>query len=135
MAVLFSASLIFGCTVTPNPVVPDAENITGPIQQANAVGGQVALDQAMRAAMSWYAENGSFAGFGPEQAANYDPSTSYNTSTTAVEGQVSIRVASPTAVVLVTRDGSGGVACKAYDGVTGATTSGSTDAASIEECV
>lgn len=131
---LVAAAVASSCTVAPNPVVPDEEYITEPIERANALSGQVSLDQGLRAAMAFFAESGTMSGFTPEEAKAYDPSTTFNTSPTAAEGQVSIRVVSPTAVVLVTKDGSGAIACKAFDGATGAITSGTTDAATVEDC-
>jgi hypothetical protein len=132
---LVVVALATGCSVTPNPVVPDPKNITEPIEQANAVSSQVDLTQAMQVAMAWYAENGSFSGFTPEAAKAQEPSLTYNASPSAVAGQVSIRVVSPTAVVLATVDPSGAASCSAYDASTGAATNGSTDAGTVEDCV
>lgn len=134
MATGVLVAALAACTVTPNPVVPDPENITGPIEQAAGIGGQVRLDQGMRAAMAYYAEQGSFSGFSPQAAAAYDPTISYNASPVAVEDQVSIRVVSANEVILVTKDRSGAVACQTFNGVTQATTSGAADATSIADC-
>lgn len=134
LSIVAGAALLAACSVTPNPVVPDAENITAPIEQAAGVGGQVRLQQAMRAAQAHMAESGDLSGFTAATAHAYDPSVVYNTSGSAVVDEVSIRVVSPTAVVLVTKDQTGAVACMTYDATTQATTTGATDASTVEDC-
>jgi hypothetical protein len=74
----------------------------GPIGRANDALAQASLNSAIRVAQVFYAENGTFAGFGPQVAAQYDPTVTF-TIGPAGPGVVSLRGLSPTTVVFVTR--------------------------------
>ena len=84
----------------------------GAISQANDVAAQADLRTAIRAAQVYYAEGGSYSGFGPDAASEYEPSITF-TSGAATRGAVSIRGASVTSVVMVTESPSGDVLCVA----------------------
>jgi hypothetical protein len=72
-----------------------------PIGKASDVQAQADLQGAISAAQVYYAENGSYAGFGVQAAGQYDPAITY-TSGAASPGVVSVRGVTPTTVVLVT---------------------------------
>jgi hypothetical protein len=87
----------------------------GPIGQASDVQAQGNLNDAIRIAQLYAAENGSFEGFTADVAAGFDPSIPF-TPGVPIPGTVAI-VATPTTVVLVTVvDGGGGYLCIAADG-------------------
>jgi hypothetical protein len=85
-----------------------------PIGRANDAQAQASLNNAIRVAQVFYAENGSFAGFGPQVAAQYEPNVTF-TIGPAAPGVVSLRGLSPTTVVFVTGS-EGGYLCAAADG-------------------
>ncbi len=85
-----------------------------PIGRANDAQAQAALNSAIRVAQVFYAGNGTFAGFGPQVAAQYDPNVTY-TIGPASPGVVSLRGLSPTTVVFVTGT-EGGYLCAAAQG-------------------
>lgn len=76
-----------------------------PIGMAGDLQAQNLMNNAIRVAQVWYAENGTYAGFGPEQAAAFDPSIVFTTGP-PTRGTVTMRVA-PDTVVMVTISGSG----------------------------
>jgi hypothetical protein len=80
--------------------------------RANDAAAQAALNNAIRAAQLYYAETGSYEGYGTQAAAHYDP-TLRLTSGPASAGVVSVRGVSPTTVVLVSVTDSGGFVCAA----------------------
>ena len=80
--------------------------------RANDAQAQVVLTNAIRAAEVFYAENGTFVGFTPDVAGQYDPSITYNAGA-STSGQVSIRRITPTTAVVVTPSGSGATLCAA----------------------
>jgi hypothetical protein len=82
---------------------PEETLPTDPIGAANDLQAQALLDRAIGVAQVWFAEQGSYAGFGPEQAAQLDPSIPFTTGA-AAEGSVTIRV-TPQTAVLVTLSG------------------------------
>jgi hypothetical protein len=88
-----------------------------PAEQAYDLQAQSTLNDAVRVAQVYYAENGSFQGFGPDVAVEYDPSVVYSQGS-PIANMVSMTV-SPTTVVLVTiadgLDGAGGYLCAAVD--------------------
>jgi len=53
---------------------PAGDPVSDPIREANDVRAQAMLNQAIRVSQVYYAEHGSFDGFGPDAAAAYDPS-------------------------------------------------------------
>jgi hypothetical protein len=112
-------------------VSPASDPVSDPIRAADDVQAQALLNEAIRAAQVYYAEHGSFDGFGPDAAAAYDPSIVY-TQGGAASDMVSMTV-SPTAVVLVTVvELNGGYLCAAEMGDT--VTMGRTNALTPAEC-
>jgi hypothetical protein len=79
---------------------PAGDPVSDPIREANDVQAQAMLNEAIRVAQVYYAEHGSFEGFGPDAAAAYDPSIVYARGAPAPD-MVAMSV-SPTTVVLVT---------------------------------
>jgi hypothetical protein len=102
----------------------------GPIDRANDAQAQASLNSAIRVAQVFYAENGTFAGFGPEVAAQYDPTVRF-TIGPAAPGVVSLRGLSPTTVVFVTGT-ENGYLCAAAQGEIVAF--GRSDARSPSQC-
>ncbi|HET7237035.1 MAG TPA: hypothetical protein VFK59_11470 [Actinomycetota bacterium] len=102
----------------------------GALGRANDLQAQSLLNGAIRVAQVWYAENGTYAGFGPAEAAGYDPSISFTAGSPA-PGTVTIRVA-PDAVVMVTIAGDGGYLCAAAN--LDVVTFGRADAATAQDC-
>jgi hypothetical protein len=109
-----------------------AETGMGAVSQARDVQAQANLQSAIRAAMAYYAENGTYVGLGPGSGAYFDPGVTYNTSPTAVAGQVSIRGVTPATVVLATKTMSGAALCAAANLTT--VSYGRADAASAAAC-
>lgn len=92
-----------------------ADPVSDPIGEANDMRAQAMLSQAIRVSQVYYAEHGSFEGFGPDDAAAYDPSVVYGRGAPAAD-MVAMSV-SPTTVVFVTVvDPSGGYLCAAAMG-------------------
>lgn len=94
------------------------------------------IEKALAAAQSYplEQETPTFEGFDdPRVAEGMDPSLTWNKSDVAVEGEISIRAASPKKVLLVTRS-QGQVYCVAAS-VTGTVSKGKTDATKSAECV
>jgi hypothetical protein len=120
-------------TGEPAPAVlsPASDPVSDPIRAADDVQAQALLNEAIRAAQVYYAEHGSFDGFGPDAAAAYDPSIVYTQGGPASD-MVSMTV-SPTAVVLVTVvELNGGYLCAAEMGDT--VSMGRTNATTPAEC-
>ena len=88
------------------------------------------MSEAIRGAQAYYAENGTFDGYGPDAAATFDPSIVY-TAGAAAPGMVSM-VVTPTSVVLVTLVDRGGYLCAAAAG--DLVTFGRSNAASADQC-
>jgi hypothetical protein len=101
-----------------------------PIGAAEDVAAQSTLNEAIRGAQAYYAENGTFDGYGPDAAATFDPSIVY-TAGAAAPGMVSM-VVTPTSVVLVTLVDRGGYLCAAAAG--DMVTFGRSNAASADQC-
>ena len=114
----------------------DATGATGdpvsdPIGESNDVRAQAMLNQAIRVSQVYYAEHGSFEGFGPDAAAAFDPSVVYGQGAPAAD-MVAMAV-SPTTVVFVTVvDQNGGYLCAAAMG--DSVTFGRTNATMPAEC-
>jgi hypothetical protein len=105
--------------------------VSDPIGEANDVRAQAMLNQAIRVSQVYYAEHGSFEGFGPDEAAAYDPSVVYGRGAPAAD-TVAMAV-SPTTVVFVTVvDPNGGYLCAAAMG--DSVTFGRTNATMPAEC-
>jgi hypothetical protein len=101
------------------------------IREANDVRAQAMLNQAIRVSQVYYAEHGSFEGFGPDAAAAYDPSIVYRRGAPAAD-MVAMSV-SPTTVVFVTVvEPNGGYLCAAAIG--DIVTFGRTNATMPAEC-
>jgi hypothetical protein len=114
-----------GATGAPGDPVSD------PIGEANDVRAQAMLSQAIRVSQVYYAEHGSFEGFGPDAAAAFDPSVVYGRGAPAAD-MVAMSV-SPTTVVFVTVvDPNGGYLCAAAMG--DSVTFGRTNATMPAEC-
>ena len=81
-------------------------------------------------------ENDSYEGFGPVQAADRDPLLVWNDDPVASVNEVSIRVLSPSTVLLATVSQTGNAFCLAYDSKTGPadTTYGTKDAQTAKDC-
>jgi hypothetical protein len=105
--------------------------VSDPIGEANDVRAQAMLSQAIRVSQVYYAEHGSFEGFGPDAAAAFDPSVVYGRGVPAAD-MVAMSV-SPTTVVFVTVvDPNGGYLCAAAMG--DSVTFGRTNATMPAEC-
>ena len=103
---------------------------TDPLGRAKDLQAQSLLNGAIRVAQVWYAENGTFSGFGPAEAAEYDPSI-YFTSGLAAPGTVTMRV-TPDEVVMVTMSEGGGYLCAAAN--LDFVTTGRADAVRAQDC-
>ena len=87
------------------PALGGAVAPADPIGQAEDLQTQNLMNNAIRVAQIWYAENGTYTGFGPAQAAEYEPAITFTTGSPA-PGAVTMRVTSDT-VVMVTLSSSG----------------------------
>jgi hypothetical protein len=111
--------------------IPAGDPVSDPIREANDVRAQAMLNQAIRVSQLYYAEHGSFDGFGPDAAAAYDPSVVYGRGAPAAD-TLAMSV-SPTTVVFVTVvDPNGGYLCAAAMG--DIVTFGRTNATMPAEC-
>jgi hypothetical protein len=99
------------------PAATGAGSVLAPADEAYDLAAQSTLNDAVRVAQVYYAEHGSFQGFGPDVAVEYDPSVVYSQGS-PIANMVAMTV-TPTTVVLVTvvdaLDGSGGYLCAAID--------------------
>lgn len=93
------------------------------------------LRNALAAAKTHYTDRASYAGFTPAVAESIEPSLTYNTSSTATSGEVSIRDVSESTVLLVTAGPDGSLWCIADDQAGAGTTYGTVDAQTAAECV
>ena len=106
--------------------------VSDPIREANDLRAQAMLNQAIRVSQVYYAEHGSFDGFGPDAAAAYDPSIVYGRGAPAAD-TVAMSVSPTTAVVFVTVvEPNGGYLCAAAMG--DIVTFGRTNATMPAEC-
>jgi hypothetical protein len=103
--------------VPTGPAATGPGGVLQPAEQAYDLQAQSTLNDAVRVAQVYYAENGSFQGFGPDVAVEYDPSVVYSQGS-PIANMVSMTV-TPTTVVLVTiadgLEGAGGYLCAAVD--------------------
>ena len=99
------------------PAATGPGGVLQPAEQAYDLQAQSTLNDAVRVAQVYYAEQGSFQGYGPDVAVEYDPSVVYSQGQ-PIANMVSMTV-TPTTVVLVTiadgLDGAGGYLCAALD--------------------
>ncbi|HEY3208346.1 MAG TPA: hypothetical protein VGL18_00920 [Actinomycetota bacterium] len=102
-------------------------------KQAQDRKAQSDLRTAMVAALTYYADHASFAGFTPSAAKSAAPTLAFNTSTKAKRGQVSIRVGGQS-IVLVTKSASGTVFCFGRNLNMGTDRYGKKDAKSYAAC-
>jgi len=97
---------------------------------AEDLSAQNVLRNAMTGAQVYFADRGSFVGFSPDVAAQYEPSSDFTTGA-AAPGLVSIRGVSDTTIVMVTESGAGALCIAAtYDAVS----YGRIDATSASSC-
>jgi hypothetical protein len=94
---------------------------------------QTDLRNALAAAKVHFTDAGSYGGFTPTAANKLEPSVAFNGAAKAQIGQVSIRVATKSAILLVTRSATGKVYCIA-DRAGGRTTYGTRDAPTVAAC-
>jgi hypothetical protein len=103
--------------VPTGPAATGPGGVLQPAEQAYDLQAQSTLNDAVRAAQVYYAENGSFQGYGPDVAVEYDPSVVYSQGS-PIANIVSMTV-TPSTVVLVTiadgLDGAGSYLCAAMD--------------------
>jgi hypothetical protein len=92
---------------------------------------QALLSTAVQGAQAWLVEHGSLDGYGPAQAASFEPQTAYDASPTAREGRVSVRGGSGDAVVFASMGGTGPLCAALHDGTV---SYGRVDAASPDRC-
>jgi hypothetical protein len=95
---------------------------------------KAALRNALVAAKTYFTDSATYEGFTPKVAASIEPSISFNDAASTVAGEVSIRDAAPSTVLLVTRAGAGATFCIADDVEAGTTTYGVIDAKRAQEC-
>jgi hypothetical protein len=113
-----------GATATGDPV-------SDPIREANDLQAQSMLNEAIRVAQVYYAENGTFDGFGPDAAATYDPSIVYTQGAVTTD-MVTMYVSSTTVVLVTLVELNGGYLCAAAMG--DIVTFGRTDATMPADC-
>jgi hypothetical protein len=119
-----------GGTTGSTGAIPAGDPVSDPIREANDVRAQAMLNQAIRVSQVYYAEHGSFDGFGPDEATGYDPSIVYARAPAPDTVAMSV---SPTTVVLVTVvEPNGGYLCAAAMGDN--VTFGRTNATMPAEC-
>ncbi len=106
---------IAGATAPVAGVTGGGGGTTGPITAANDLAAQATLNDAIRVAQVYYAEHGSFDGFGPDVARTYDPNVEFTAGGPGLS-LVSLRGLSPTTVVLVMLVDGGGHLCAAANG-------------------
>lgn len=100
-------------------------------------GARSALRNALAAAFTCYSDGATFVGFDPKTARSIEPSLVYNTSSAAVDGEISIREVTRSTILLVTQSSDGVNWCIADDlsvGTGGKTTYDRVDARTIAEC-
>ena len=110
---------------------PAGDPVSDPIREANDVRAQAMLNQAIRVSQVYYAEHGSFEGFGPDAAAAYDPSIVYGRGAPAAD-TVAMSVSPTTVVFVIVVDPNGGYLCAAAMG--DIVTFGRTNATMPAEC-
>jgi hypothetical protein len=120
-----------GGTTGATGATPAGDPVSDPIREANDVRAQAMLDQAIRVSQVYYAEHGSFEGFGPDAAAVYDPSIVYGRGAPAAD-TVAMSVSPTTVVFVIVVDPNGGYLCAAAMG--DIVTFGRTNATMPAEC-
>ena len=97
---------------------------------------QSGLRNGFVAALTFFTDSNTFVGFGPQEATFIagNHNVVYNTSTTAVMGEISIRDVGPNTILLVGKASTGNIWCIAQDHAADHTTYGTTDAQAIADC-
>lgn len=140
---LLAAGLLPACMLVappnvtgPKVVGPNGSPIdmAGAMQMAQNAKTAMTMQQAERIALTYYYEMGTYEEFTPEAATQYEPSITWNSSPTAVEGEVSIRNLTATTVVLASKNPSGEVWCMGDDRRQDVTTHGMVDAQTVTAC-
>lgn len=108
-----------------------ARNAGAGLERAEDLRADALLVGAAGVAQSYFAANGSFEGFTPQEAARLDPSFVWNADPAASPGVVSIRGVTATSLALVTV-GAGRPLCLATE--EGRIWKGTTDARSAGDC-
>ena len=128
---------------SPGGAYPATSSYTGngvPMDPASALQRAADMPTAMsmhtaeRVAISYFYEHGTYDGFTPEVAAEYDPTIKWNSLPAAIEGEVSIRGLSALTVVLASKDASGRTWCVGDDRSQDLTYHGLADPATAAEC-
>jgi hypothetical protein len=101
------------------------------IDKATDTSAEVTLTDAVEVAQTWLATNGSLVGFTPAAATAQEPDTRWDASPKAESGRISIRGATDSSVVLVTKGA--GPLCVAVN-ANGAATYGHVDAQAASQC-
>jgi type IV pilus assembly protein PilA len=100
-------------------------------QRAQDRAAQAELRDGLTAAKAYFTDDETFTGFDAE-AANIEPSLTWNTAAAAVQGEVSIRDMGDDHIVLVTESESTNVFCAGDDG--GTNVFGDDDAGTVGAC-
>lgn len=101
--------------VGASEVVPEAGEAPAPVDaigRAAEIQAQAGLNEAIRVAQMYFAEQGTYEGFGPQVAMGYAPNLTF-TAAGPAPGVVGIRGVTATTVVLVTATGGGAYLCAA----------------------
>jgi hypothetical protein len=114
-----------------SPASSPQDLMADPIGNAKNVQAQISVQAAMQAAQMYFAQSGSYEGFGPTNATEFDPSIKLTTGP-ATTGVISVRNAGPTTIVLVIEGDGGGYLCAGANG--GTVSYGRTDAQTAAEC-
>ncbi len=81
------------------------------LDEAQATGGNILLQQAAVTASNWYASNGSYSGFNAATAKSLEPALKWVDGGSPEVGVVTIESPSASSVQLLTSDDSGGSVC------------------------
>ncbi|MEW6059887.1 MAG: hypothetical protein AB1551_07105 [Actinomycetota bacterium] len=123
-----------GNVIAEEPLAP-AEPTSEPTPGFSADWAQSSLRISLTVAKVYFTDAASYAGFDPKAAVSIEPTLTYNTSTTALVGEISIRAVTDSTILLVTRSFDGRLWCIAdHTDENGRTWYGTTDAQSIAEC-
>jgi len=108
------ASDLAGASEEAQEAVASGQAPVDPIGRAVDVQAQAQLNESIRVAQVFFAESGTYDGFGPSVAAEYAPNVTFTTAA-AAPGIVSIRGVTSTTVVLVTAVEDAAYLCAAAD--------------------
>jgi hypothetical protein len=130
VALVAGILVVIPFAVAAHQEVSHGQEAVAQIDRAKDVSAQATLQTAVQTASAYFAENGTFQGFGPQPASLFDPSIKYTTGAAAPD-VVSIRGVTPTSVVMVTSTGSAFL-CAAVNA--GVVSFGRVDAATAVAC-